>query len=210
MSKLVDLDNYSKYKTDGLGNVYKVKGGSFLSVNKSKGTVSLGYNNSTRNISIAKLTYHQHIEKVSKDDLIIIDTHIKGSYLDQLVCVDKSANSVRTIKLTPEEREEICQEYQTGFTSISDLSEGYEVSMTSIRNTLKGKIKGCSGSKLYLEDNPTGSKRGDWLKRKANRISVELKRRKKEGYTTDNISTMYQMPASTVKKYLKRKNVNKA
>jgi len=201
MKERINLDNFSHYVTDGKGGVLCKRG------LVKRATVSLTDKNGKRaNISVAKLTYHQHIGKLEPTDLVKIHPLGTGDYLSNLYKVGKNdPNPQRNKKTTQLERAEICYYYEVAKYNIAVLTQIYKISDKAVRSILLGQTSGCQGSQRYISSH-TKKGRGCNFQKVTEEIKVEIICLFSKGWNRTAIAKKLGLTIPTVSKYINKNN----
>lgn len=203
---MIDLDKFSHYRTDGEGGVQgKIKK---LKVQNKDLLSNLVYLTSSEGkkceVSVARLTYHQHIRKLELGQRVYVSSNTDLSYLDRLkVYVVGEFNPNMVKKLDILEKQELCYKYEAD-SKINNLSEDYRVSSETVREVLRGNSAGCNGSYLYQKRCPPGGKRGDYLKKVNEEIIRKIMNLYGQNKSKAAIGRELSLSAETVSKYIKR------
>jgi hypothetical protein len=207
----LNLDNYARYTVTPHGDVFALDGKTPKTKLLNGTVVSLLFNGKSRNISIARLAYHQHIGRVEPGDTVSIEENNSKAeeapetfkfFLDKLVLVRKGeANPKKLRRLSLENRESISALYQTGKYEVSDLAAKYDVSMASIYNVLSGRLSGCKANELFRKTSPEGAKRGDRIRKVNAEIASYISSLRSEGKSFAEIGRLLDLNPRTVKKY---------
>ena len=203
---MIDLDKFNHYKTNGEGGVQgRIKR---LKIQNKDLISNLVYLTSLDGkkceISVARLTYHQHIKKLESGEKVYVDPNSSFTYLERLTVYkvgDFNPNMVKKLDIL--EKQEICFRYETD-ANINLLAETYQVSSETIREVLRGNTGGCSGSYLYQKRCPPGGKRGDYLKKVNEEIIQKIINLHGQNKSKAAIGRELFLSAETVSKYIKR------